>query len=100
MKRLTWLLPVAFLSSALIIVSCQKDVNGNGSGTTTLKVRMTDAPVPADSVNIDIREIRANFSNDTVDWVSLNTVAGIYDLLGLQNGVDTLLAVGTVPLDT
>jgi len=99
MKRLTWFLPVAFLSSALIIVSCQKEAN-DGNGTTTLRVRMTDAPVPADSVNVDIQGVRVNFSNDTVHWMDLNTVAGVYDLLGLQNGVDTLLAVGTVPTST
>jgi hypothetical protein len=101
MNKVSCFLLVAAVTSTFVFLSCQKEVQSNsGSGTTTLKVRMTDAPVPADSVNIDIREIRANFSNDTVEWVSLNTVAGVYDLLGLQNGVDTLLAVGTVPTDT
>ena len=47
-------------------------------------------------VNVDIKEVRVNFRDDSTGWVSLNTNAKIYNLLGLQNGVDTLLATGTV----
>lgn len=80
--------------SAVVLVACSKD---NDNGSTTLKVRMTDAPLDADSVNVEILQVRANFRNDSTGWVDLNTNAGVYDLLGLQNGVDTLLAVGTIP---
>jgi len=101
MNKVSCLFLIAAVTSTLVFISCQKEINeASGPGTTTLKVRMTDAPVPADSVNIDIQAVRVNFNSDTMHWVDLNTVAGIYDLLGLQNGVDTLLAVGTVPLDT
>ena len=82
--------------SAFVLIACQKDAT-NDSGSTTLKVRLTDAPINADSVNVDIRQVRVNFRQDSTGWVDLNTNAGIYDLLGLQNGVDTLLAVGTIP---
>ncbi len=84
--------------SAIVLIACQKDaVNDNSGGSTQLKVRLTDAPINADSVNVDIRQVRVNFRQDSTGWVDLNTNAGIYDLLGLQNGVDTLLAVGTIP---
>jgi len=77
--------------------SCSKD---NNSGTSNLQVRLTDAPVAYDSVNVDIREVKVNLRDDSTGWVSLNTHAGIYNLLGLQNGVDTLLATGTVQAGT
>jgi hypothetical protein len=96
MKKPIVLLLSSFLTAAIVLVACQKEDNDAG-GNTTLKIRMTDAPIPADSVNVDIREVKVNFRDDSSGWVSLNTVAGIYDLLGLQNGVDTLLAVGVIP---
>ncbi len=46
---------------------------------------------------MDIKEVRVNFSNDTLSWIPLQTNAKIYNLLGLQNGVDTLLATSNVP---
>ncbi|HUR67173.1 MAG TPA: DUF4382 domain-containing protein [Chitinophagaceae bacterium] len=95
MKKPFLLLLSSFLTAAIILMACQKD--NNDAGSTTLKVRMTDAPINADFVNVDIREVKVNFRDDSSGWVSLNTVAGIYDLLGLQNGVDTLLAVGVIP---
>jgi hypothetical protein len=101
MKTSAWLFASAIIASTIAITSCQKEVNGSTDpGSTRLKINMTDAPTLADSVNVDIQQVRVNFSNDTVEWVDLTTHAGVYDLLGLQNGVDTLLATGTVPTDT
>lgn len=101
------LLPVLLVVtvSTVVLIACSKgntagsgDVTGGNNGqSTTLKVRLTDAPINADSVNVDIRQVRVNFRQDSTGWVDLNTNAGIYDLLGLQNGVDTLLAAGTIP---
>jgi hypothetical protein len=79
--------------SAIVLFACSKENSGN----TTLRVRMTDAPAPYDEVNVDLREVRVNFSDDSSGWVNLSTHAGIYNLLGLQNGVDTVIAQGTVP---
>jgi hypothetical protein len=65
-------------------------------------VRLTDGPVNLAEVNVDIREVRVKFSDDTsstTGWFTLNTHAGIYNLLGLQNGVDTLLATAPLPKD-
>jgi hypothetical protein len=93
MKKFVLSLLIAGSVSAIVFVACSKDDNES----TTLKVRMTDAPIDAEEVNIDLLQVRANFRNDSSGWVDLNTTAGIYDLLGLQNGVDTLLAVGVLP---
>lgn len=97
MKTLTWSLIVATLSASLFFFACSKDNGSGNSGTTMMKVKLTDKPFSADSVNVDIRQVRVNFSDDSTGWIDLNTNAGVYNLLGLQNGVDTLLATGTIP---
>lgn len=85
---------------AITIISCSKDKSGNGNATT-VKVRLTDNPYNAEEVNVDIQQVRVMFNEDSVNgWANLNTHAGVYNLLGLQNGVDTLLAVGTIPTNT
>ena len=81
----------------LLFAACSKDSNDK---PTTLKVRMTDAPILADEVNVDIQAVMVKFRDDpdsTKGWADLNTNVGVYNLLGLQNGIDTLLAMGTIP---
>lgn len=97
MKTRHLMLCLLLLAGTLTFFSCEKD---NSSGNSNFKVKLTDAPAAWDSVNIDIREVRVNLRNDSAGWVSLNTNAGVYNLLGLQNGVDTLLATGTVQAGT
>lgn len=58
---------------------------------------LTDAPFDAQEVNVDIREVVVNYAKDSTDWVPLTANAGIYNLLALQNGVQTLLATGNNP---
>ena len=90
------LVPLLFFGATVcIVMSCEKD-----SGSTHLKVRMTDNPYNATEVNVDIREVRVNMRDDSAGWTSLSTNAGIYNLLDLQNGLDTLLAQGIVPTGT
>ncbi len=70
--------------------------------TSNLQIRLTDAPTALDQVNVDIREVHVKFSDDSLGndgWVNLATNARVYNLLGLQNGVDTVLANGTFPND-
>ncbi|MFM2138054.1 MAG: hypothetical protein RJA57_361 [Bacteroidota bacterium] len=94
MKRIwTWGLPLVAVSF-LLLYGCSKD---DRSGTHTLRVRLTDNPVNAEAVLVDIQQVRVNYRADSSGWVDLATQTGIYDLLGLQNGVDTLLAQGSVP---
>lgn len=78
-----------------MIVSCKKDAD-----QTTLRIRLTDGPGDFQQVNVDIREIRVKTSNDTAQWILLQTNAGIYNLLDFQNGIDTLIASGPVPVVT
>ncbi|HVG12239.1 MAG TPA: DUF4382 domain-containing protein [Flavisolibacter sp.] len=84
-----------FAIAVLTVVSvsaCEKESN-----RTTLRIRMTDAPTALDEVNIDLKEVNVKFANDTSSWINMDTRAGIYNLLSLQNGIDTLIASGTYP---
>lgn len=81
----------------LAITSCQKDNKGD---STHLKIRITDNPYQASAVNVDIKEVNVKLNNDSSGWTQLETHAGIYNLLDLQNGIDTLLAQGVVPTGT
>ncbi|MFN0174464.1 MAG: DUF4382 domain-containing protein [Saprospiraceae bacterium] len=85
----------AAFALTLGIAACKKDTD-----QTTLRIRLTDGPGDFQQVNIDIREIRIKTSNDTAQWILLQTNAGIYNLLDFQNGIDTLIATGPVPSDT
>ena len=94
------ILPLAIVALSILgFVSCSK--NNDSSGQSTLQVRMTDAPTALEQVNVDIQSVSIKYRDDdkdsTLNWVDLKTTAGIYNLLSLQNGVDTLLATGVVP---
>jgi len=99
MKKNLQLFGLLFLSASLVFTACSKD---NKNGTSTLNVRLTDAPAAYSEVNVDIKEVRVKFEDDSTDngWQTLNTKAGIYNLLAFQNGVDTLLATGAVSAKT
>ena len=96
MKKSLLVLAAVVCSASLTIISCKKD---DAKGSSTLNVRLTDAPAAFEQVNIDIREVRVKFSDDSTSngWVTLTTYPGIYNLLALQNGVDTLLGTGVFP---
>lgn len=95
--KLLSLLVTAMISVALIY-GCQKE---NSNGTTDLRIRMTDAPFDASEVNVDIQQVRVNYGDDSASgWVDLDTHAGVYNLLDLTNGIDTLIAKDTVQTGT
>jgi hypothetical protein len=77
---------VLFLS---LFLACKKD-----SDTTSLRIKMTDAPAAFEEVNVDLQEVKIKFQNDTSSWVAMDANPGIYNLLELQNGIDTLIAEG------
>lgn len=84
--------------TAITIIACKKDKSNED--TTNLVIRLTDNPYNATAVNVDIRQVRVNFSDDSTGWVNLDTYAGVYNLLDLQNGIDTIIAQGVVPANT
>ena len=84
---------VLSLSVAGLFAACNKENNNS-----TLHVMLTDNPAIYQEVNIDLVGVSVKLSKDTTKWVELQPVAGVYNLLGLQNGVDTL--IGTLILPT
>ncbi len=69
------------------------------SNTASLVVRLTDSPGDYEKVNIDLLEVQIHTNaGDTEDgWVSLSANQGVYDLLTLTNGVETVIADDTYP---
>jgi hypothetical protein len=95
MKKAFSLIAFCGILFSLLIVACNKE-----SDSTRIKVRLTDNPYNAEEVNVDIREVRIKFrdgNDDDNNWQTLETEQGIYNLLGLQNGLDTLIAEGVLP---
>jgi hypothetical protein len=111
---------------AVTFIACKKNSSSEFSavGQQTVSLYMTDAPVAYDQVLIDLKSVQVLIDtskntrkNDTCNfermgddhhnrrrenkdsalvWEDLGVSAGIYDILKLRNGVDTLLANKTV----
>ena len=77
------------------ISSCNKDKN---AGKAQVSVRMTDAPANYDAVMIDVQGVEITGNGGSA--VLLNASAGLYNLLELSNGVNTLIATGDMDAGT
>ena len=95
MKKSILAVALLLITSVAVFTACSKNKE-----TTKLDIQLTDNPYNAQEVNVDIKEVRVNFSDDSSGWVTLNTFAGVYNLLGLQSGLDTLIASATVTTGT
>lgn len=83
------------LLGLFLLNACKKD-NASTSGKGQLQLRMTDAPGAYDAVNIDV--VGAEVHSDAYGWVTMNNVhTGVYNLLDLTNGTDTILATSDIP---
>lgn len=93
--------PLLLLLCTMLFIAwaCEKDNTSTPSDKTVLNVHLTDGPGDYQQVNVDIQEVRLKMADDTSQWLSLATNAGIYNLLDFQNGVDTIIATGPVPVD-
>jgi len=117
MKRLRLAGVLTAFLLLLFTFSCQKKKNTDTTipeGQQRVKIRLSDNPVNYDAVNVDIQQVVVQIipdscrgrgdrnNNDCYDddeyrcsvWDTLSIRAGIYNLLDLSNGVDTLLASG------
>lgn len=110
------IIPVlAFVVMAAI--ACNKN---NNSATHNVTVRLTDNPVNAQEVNVEIKKVVLRYADqdtvhaeldnvndtdnvvkedDTSNCVTIKTEDKVYNLLDLQNGVNTVLAQGPVTHD-
>ncbi|HEY0433019.1 MAG TPA: DUF4382 domain-containing protein [Chitinophagaceae bacterium] len=87
----------------MLYVSCKKENNSSiPGGQQRVSIRLSDNPVNFDAVNVDIQKIEIKIlpdscrrRNDTCAvWDTLAIKPGVYNLLDLANGNDTLLANG------
>ena len=115
---------IILLSLAIFIAACQKQVDEPIANSDTKKVSiyLTDDPCNFDSLFVDIRyvEVKIDTSKRHRDddhhgdddddgdddhhhhdsygfWDTLSINAGVYNILKLRNGIDTLLASGNIP---
>ena len=101
MKNKRALTVLALTGSAILFMqSCSKD---NPVETPTVehaavKFRMTDAPAAYAEVNVDVKQVRIHVAGNsgTDAWIELPTHAGVYNLLDLQNGIDTTIVDSTL----
>ena len=102
MKKIVNWIPAFTLLAALAFSSCTvKDDTGSNNGSSRFQVFLTDNPANFTKVNVHIRAVMVNLTDNATDgWITLPTNGGIYDLLNYQNGKDTLLAQGTIPAET
>ncbi len=78
---------IIIAATVQIFFSCEK----KDDKFATLSVRLTDAPALYDSVLIEILSVEVH--TDVNGWETLATNQGIYNLLQLQNNVDTVLVL-------
>lgn len=87
------------LSGIMALSGCKKDNDNEGSAnsqTSQVDVMLTDAPGDYEKVYIDIQEINVNIEGQ--GWVKLSLLRpGIYNLLDLRNGIDTILSSQQIP---
>ncbi|MBI1221443.1 MAG: DUF4382 domain-containing protein [Bacteroidetes bacterium] len=89
---------LCFLISGFFLSACSEN-NGDGMGNSSMNVHMTDAPGPYDEVNVDVKGLEVHSDVNGWQTIPLNN-PGVYDLLKLTNGLDTLLGSVTVPSGT
>ena len=127
MKKFTTPLSIVAVFTLILLIvfsACQKqiDESSNNAAGKKLSVYLTDDPCVYDSVFIDIRfvEVKIDTSKEHMDddhfgdddndadddnqhtdrygkWDTLAVRAGVYNILKLRNGIDTLLATGNLP---
>lgn len=123
MKTTTkWLAAFSAASMLIFSVACNKDNSTTDSsippGKSKVSVFMSDAPVNFYKVLVDIRQVavkidtskhqgdednnhewdeNGNDHRDNTIWDTLSITPGVYNLLDLRNGVDTLLGSAIYP---
>jgi hypothetical protein len=85
------------VSFGLVSASCGEAISAK---TGTIDVRVTDAPPEYDIATIDVTfsevAIHTAGENGDGEWTYITIVDGTLDLLLLQDGVDALMATGSV----
>lgn len=122
--RRTWLLLSTFFALLFLVFACKKEISlETGGKKQNVALYLTDDPGYFDKVFVDIRSIKVlvdtchnmhdadddhdqqhagedhdddDKKNHCLIWDSLSIRPGVYDLLTLRNGADTMLATGPI----
>ena len=79
---------IIVLTLTTIITGCKKDIQRG-----EITVKMTDTPADFIAVNVEVLQVNVHYANiPSIGWITLQTNAGIYNLLDLQNNVTAVLA--------
>ena len=82
------------MAATMLAIGCEK--NKSNDNKPRLQVRLTDAPDPnVKEVWVDIREVRVIVDDN--ELTLNNAHPGVYNLLDLTNGRDTILADAEIP---
>ena len=87
------ILSIAVGMAAFAFIACSND----NESKSRIEVRLTDAPADYNAVNIDIQGVEVNVEEGETGWVSLDINKGVYNILDLTNGLDTLLGSIELP---
>ena len=123
-NKLFYALCVTFITLSIFFTACQKNYTGtdNSPNPRQLAVYLTDDPCNYDSLFVDIKfvEVKIDTSRETMNddhhgdndddgdddnhhndsygrWDTLKINAGVYNILKLRNGIDTLLGTANIP---
>lgn len=79
---------------AAFLIACDSNEK-----TARIQVWLTDAPGDFEQVNIDIEDVEVHVGDSESEsgWKTLSVNKGIYNLLELTNGLDTLLGETEIP---
>lgn len=79
---------------AIALFACSND-----DKMARIEVRLTDAPGDYEAVNIDVigLEVHSDGSGENEGWRSIPVNGGIYNVLDLTGGIDTLIASAQIP---
>lgn len=87
---------LVIMSMGFLLAGCSKN---SSNGTAQLQVKLTDAPGDYKAVYVDVKEVQVNTTTDTTSgWQSVpNLNSGVYNLMDLTGGADTLLGTMDLP---
>lgn len=97
---------IAAISTIAFLFSCQREMIKDNTAVDagrphSVSVYLTDDQTPVfDSVFIDLQKLEIKLDDDSLasnGWVSLTINPGVYNILRLRNGIDTLFATGSLP---
>lgn len=93
-RFIAWVIIVFFSCSCSGNTQTDKTNTNPTPDIATFEIHLTDAPADYEALIVEVRDVQINKTTDeNTGWQTMQNVkVGLYDLLKLTNGLDTLLA--------